>query len=377
VNPVVICAAAAVTALGDTLDRTWEGLLAGRCGLRPVSRFPTDGYLSSVAGCVPELVPASGGSRLPTLLERLLEGFPPVPRESPLLLATTKGAIDLLERQRRGEAVDSRRLLASTLLADVRRMTGLGGAAFNLNAACASSTLALGRGAAAIAQGRVDSVLVVCCDLVSEFVFSGFSALKALSPGPSRPFDRDRDGLTLGEGGAALLLMSRERAQQEGRPILARLAGWGAACDAHHITAPARDGCGLVQAVRQALERAGIAPEAVAGISAHGTGTVFNDLMELTAFQTLFGRRPVPLHSVKGALGHTLAAAGGIEAGLAIHSLQTGLLPPTVGLREPEPGGEGRVSPRVLPFAGRVLVSTNSGFGGINGALVLTREEAP
>ena len=214
-------------------------------------------------------------------------------------------------------------------------------------------------------------------DLVSEFVFSGFSALRALDPQAARPFDRDRAGLTLGEGAAALALMSRQRAERENRPVLARVLGWGTANDAHHITAPARDGCGLQLALRQALGTAGLSAEAVEGISAHGTGTVYNDLMELTVFNTLFGQRRPPLHSVKGALGHTLGAAGGLEVALGTRSLATGLLPPTVGLHRAEPLAEGRISAAATRFAGQVLLSTNSGFGGMNCALVLGREVGP
>jgi 3-oxoacyl-[acyl-carrier-protein] synthase II len=373
---VVITAAAAVTGLGDTLDRTWDRLLAGECAFAPVDRFDTGAYTCSLAACVPDLVPAANGSRLPSLLDRLPAGFGPVPADSRLLLATTKGAIDLFDRQAPGESLAGREILAGALLADLGRRFGIDGPACNINAACASSTIAVARGAAAIAHGLTETALVVCCDLVSEFVFSGFSALMALDPSGSRPFDRDRAGLTLGEGAAALLLMSRERAEGENRPVLARVLGWGTANDAHHITAPARDGCGLILAVRQALATAGLTPGEVDGISAHGTGTVYNDLMELTAFGTLFGEGCPPLHSVKGALGHTLGAAGGIEVALGVRSLAAGLLPPTVGLGEPEPAAGGLVSSIAQSFAGRVLLSTNSGFGGINGALLLGREVA-
>jgi 3-oxoacyl-[acyl-carrier-protein] synthase II len=373
---VVITAAAAVTGLGDTLDRTWDRLLAGECAFAPVDRFDTGAYTCSLAACVPDLVPAANGSRLPSLLDRLMDGFGPVPADSRLLLATTKGAIDLFDRQRPGESLAGREILAGGLLADLGRRFGIDGPACNINAACASSTIAVARGAAAIAHGLTETALVICCDLVSEFVFSGFSALMALDPSGSRPFDRDRAGLTLGEGAAALLLMSRERAEGENRPVLARVLGWGTANDAHHITAPARDGCGLILAVRQALATAGLTPGEVDGISAHGTGTVYNDLMELTAFGTLFGAGCPPLHSVKGALGHTLGAAGGIEVALGVRSLAAGLLPPTVGLGEPEPAAGGLVSSIAQSFAGRVLLSTNSGFGGINGALLLGREVA-
>jgi 3-oxoacyl-[acyl-carrier-protein] synthase II len=208
-------------------------------------------------------------------------------------------------------------------------------------------------------------------DLVSEFVFSGFSALQALSVEPCRPFDLNRSGLSLGEGGCALLLMSGARARREKRHILGSIAGWGAANDATHITAPARDGCGLIQATRQAVRKAGINLDDIAAVNAHGTGTVYNDQMELTAFRTLFGERQLPMHSVKGSIGHTLGAAGGIEVALGLKSLQSGLLPPTVGLVEPETGAEGRFSSKPQHINGSYLLTTNSGFGGVNAALIL------
>jgi 3-oxoacyl-[acyl-carrier-protein] synthase II len=262
------------------------------------------------------------------------------------------------------------------LLRRISGRFGLGAPAININAACASSTVAVARASSLIAAGKSEAVLVVCLDLVSEFVFSGFSALQALTPTVCRPFDRNRDGLTLGEGGAALLLMSRERARREGRPELGIVAGWGAANDATHITAPARDGCGLIQSVRQALRRAGIAKESIAAISAHGTATVYNDQMELTAFRTLFGERAIPMHSVKGSIGHTLGAAGGIEVALGLRCLHAGRLPPTVGMLEPEEAGEGFLSRSAQPIQGSYLLSTNSGFGGVNAALILRRGEA-
>lgn len=365
-----------VTAFGDGLDPLWDGLLAGHSAIAPVTRFAVDGYLPKLAASV-DLAPAAAGeSLLPQLLERLCQGFGPVPVESRLITATTKGGIDLLEQQRRGVPVAVGSYLPDRFPALVGARFGLHDGGYNLNAACASSTLALVRGAASIAAGRADAVLVCTLDLLSDFVFSGFSALQALSCEASRPFDRRRNGLTLGEGGALLLLMSEERARREGRTPLATLCGWGSANDAHHVTAPARDGSGLIRTVRQALAGAGLNPDAVAAISAHGTGTVYNDLMELTAFRAVFGERRLPIHSVKGAIGHTLGAAGGIEAVLAARMLATGTVPPTVGFSEAEDGAEGQVSAAAQGFQGNFLLSTNSGFGGINAALILQKAEA-
>jgi 3-oxoacyl-[acyl-carrier-protein] synthase II len=362
-----------VTGLGASLDETWQGLMAGRSAIAPVTRFSTARLNSTLASCIDGLEPERAGSRVEPLLELLLAGFAPAPTDSRLILATTKGAIDALERFRRSPGGPPAALLAEDLLRRVAGRLGVPGPGVNINAACASSTIALARGAAMIASGRAEAVVVCCLDLVSEFVFSGFSALQGLSGEPSRPFDRDRNGLTLGEGAAALLLMSEERIRREGRRSLGTILGWGVANDANHITAPARDGCGLVQAVRQALDTAGVGRDSIAGINAHGTGTVYNDLMELTAFRSLFGDHAIPIHSVKGAIGHTLGAAGGIETALALRSLSEGMIPPTVGFRNPEEGAEGIISAAPAAIAGEAMLTTNSGFGGVNAALVIGR----
>ena len=375
-NEVCIVAAQAISGLGPDLESLWCRILAGESAIGPLSRFAAGRYLSANASQIAGLENPTGGSRLHALLERLLDGFAEVPADCSLLTASTKGCVDIMERVQAGRAGNPGEIPIGDLLRRISGRLGLEDAGINVNAACASSSVALGRAASLIAGGLRQAALVVCLDLVSEFVFSGFSALQALSPGVCRPFDRNRDGLTLGEGGAALLLMSRERAAREGRPVLGSLVGWGAANDATHITAPARDGCGLIQAVRQALARAGLEPGEIAAISAHGTATPYNDLMEITAFRSVFGARDLPMGSVKGAIGHTLGAAGGIEAALGLKSLQAGLLPPTVGLSEPEPDAVGMVSDAAQPIRGRYLLSTNSGFGGVNAALIFSREEA-
>jgi 3-oxoacyl-[acyl-carrier-protein] synthase II len=284
--------------------------------------------------------------------------------------------VDILEDHLQGRTDQLSGVLPQAMEVDVRSRLGIARPGCLVSAACASSTIALARAAMSIAQGSTEAAIVVCADLVTEFVFSGFSSLRALSVEPCRPFDRSRKGLSLGEGGAALLLMSEDRVRREGRPILGEIAGFGVACDAVHITAPARDGCGLIAAVKLAMGRAGIGPEDIGAVSAHGTGTVYNDLMELTAFRAVFGGRKLPVHSVKGALGHTMGAAGGIETVLGLMSLKQNLIPGTRGCETPEPMAEGWVSQACQSFSGDYLLTTNSGFGGINAALVLQRQGA-
>lgn len=372
---VCITAAQTVTGLGPDLESLWRGVLAGETAIRPLERFDTGRYLSANASWIDGLDCKDGRSGIYPLLDRVLDGFGPVPADATLITATTKGCVDLMEKVNCGCAGSPAGVPMAPLLSSISKRFGLASTGINVNAACASSTIAVARATSLIASGRSEAVLVVCMDLVSEFVFSGFSALQALSPQICRPFDRNRNGLSLGEGGAALLLLSRERARREGRPELGIVAGWGAANDATHITAPARDACGLIQTVRQALDRAAIGPERVAAVSAHGTATPYNDQMELTAFRAIFGERTLPVNSIKGSIGHTLGAAGGIEVALGLKCLEEKLLPPTVGMVDAEEAGEGFLSAQAQQIEGSYLLSTNSGFGGVNAAIILRREE--
>jgi len=373
-QPVWVTQAVTVTALGRSTDETLTQVMAGNSGISPIERFSTEKYITNVAACVRDLTANGKASVLHSFLDLALSQVSTLPPHTRLLTATTKGAIDCLERWRRGLPTDTQCLAIRKVLSFVSDRLGLRDPGENINAACASSTIALARGAAMIATGKAETVVVCCMDLVSEFVFSGFSALQALSPTACRPFDRDRAGLTLGEGIAAIVLTSAARARRDRQDPLGVIRGWGIANDANHITAPARDGCGLVQATRQALDRAEIAPDEVAAISAHGTGTVYNDLMELTAFRKVFGaEHRIPIHSLKGAIGHTLAAAGGIETALGLRALDAQTAPPTIGFETPEAGAEELVEAQPVTFTGDSLLTTNSGFGGINAALVLGR----
>ena len=365
--------ATSVTALGRNLEELWRRLLWGNTAIAPVVRFSVNGYKSRFAACIEDLNCSGPLSAIHDLLGRLFEEMGPVPTDACLYTATTKAGIDNLERMHRGEPADASDILVTAIANQVRHQLNLTHKGTNISAACASSAIAVAKGAALIAAGRAECVLVCCVDLVSEFVFSGFSALGALSPKPCMPFDRERSGLTLGEGAASLLLMTADRAKKEGRPHLGTVLGWGVANDAFHVTAPAPDGCGLLAAMRQAFKRACLQPETVSAVCAHGTGTVYNDQMELTAYDQLFGDRRLPVYSIKGAIGHTLGAAGGIEVALGLKSLSENLVPPTVGFSKGEDSTEGRVSSRVQTISGNYLLSTNSGFGGINAALILAK----
>ena len=313
----------------------------------------------------------------------MLDPLAVVPPDSRLITATTKAGIDYFERRYHGKTFDSpdaidpidpidpNDLMLASVGGRVSRRLGLSDPGLNISAACASGTLAVGKASALISSGLAESIVVVCVDIVSEFALSGFFALKALSPAPCRPFDKHRQGLSLGEGAAAVVLMSEECAIRHNRQRLGRIAGWGAANDATHMTAPDRNGKGLIQAIHQALKVADLSPDDIHAVNAHGTGTIYNDQMELTALSAVFGRRPLGVFAIKGAIGHTLGAAGGIETVIGLESLLRRIIPPTVGFETPEDGADTWVSAISRQMKGSYLLSTNSGFGGVNGALII------
>ncbi|MFZ5797822.1 MAG: beta-ketoacyl synthase N-terminal-like domain-containing protein [Desulfobulbaceae bacterium] len=362
-NTPVVVAAEVLTALGR-LDDTWQGLLAGKCGLRPFAA-PDLGSTYPLG-----LLKGSGEIGSPARLEfalrevsRPLAAMAGIIGPGELLVATTKGAADELlppgAKPWRGQAWQAGTLTAGIL--------GCRGAVQTVSAACASGTLALIQAALKIRRGDCEVATVIGVDIASRFVLAGFACLQALDPEPCRPFAADRQGLSLGEGAGLLVLTSAAFAAAHSLPVLARVAGWGAASDATHITAPSREARGLREVLRLAT---GNGTVAVGGINAHGTGTRYNDAMEMTAFLGQWPKPP-PIHSVKGALGHCLGAAGVIEAAIALRSLQSGHLPPTIG----HAGGEFPDAPisgtAVLPLTCPTVLSCNSGFGGINAGILL------
>jgi 3-oxoacyl-[acyl-carrier-protein] synthase II len=385
-HEVVIVRAETVSALGDTRAETWKRLLAGESAAAPVTHFDTSPYYCKTAAAITDLTNQNGNSgRLPRLLRKLFQSLPAsLPASCKLIGSTLKGAIDQQEktwrksdssRPENSAAANLQPLpwLTANFIADHFSINQPG---LTINAACASSTIALSRAAGRIAAGFDDCILVWGAEIVSEFVFSGFASIKALTPDSCRPFDKLRNGLILGEGAAALLLMSAAKAQATGFKPLAKISGWGVANDAVHLTAPAADGHGLYEACHRALQRASLKPEDIAAINAHGTATIHNDKMEIAAFTKLFKtygkQKKIPLHSVKGALGPTLGAAGVLETAIAVNSLQEQRLPPTVGLLQPEIEICNRAAPEIQPFSGKNLLLTNSGFGGVNAALILS-----
>ncbi len=358
---VAILAGEIVTSLGS-VESTWQGLLQRQTGLvqTAIPHCSTDYPLGCIAG-LPDL--SEPVARLYACLEKLFSSLPELPPTTGLFVSTTKGAVDQLLHQPAhalfpgGQAWEIADHIQKQLRLTTRPQT--------ISAACASGSLAAIQAAMAVAAGDCDLALVVAVDMVGEFVVRGFDSLKALSPTAVRPFDRQRDGLALGDAAAWLLLARREDLGLCPQAVIKR---WGISCDAVHITAPCRKGSGLARVFEQIQGEEGVD---IGGICAHGTGTVYNDAMEMLVFDEKCGRE-IPFFSVKGALGHSLGASGLVEILLAVKSLQEMQLPPTVGLVNPEDQRDNVSGQRSLPLTSASVLSCNSGFGGINAGVLIS-----
>jgi 3-oxoacyl-[acyl-carrier-protein] synthase II len=365
---------------------TWEGLVAGRSALAPIRRFPSEDLTPRTAaevGAVPDDDPDRGGAfalraASEAIADAALDLGAGDPRRVGVALGTTLGGMQIFERW------VTARLAAAPVptgieqvpyfapATRVARALGCRGPVATTQLACASGTHAVALAAQWVRTGRADVVLAGGTDLLCRFVVAGFNCLKATAE-TARPFDAARRGLVLGEGAAVLVVEALEHARRRHARVRARVLGAGAAGDATHMTAPDRDGGGAARAIGAALADAGVEPAAVAFVSAHGTGTPYNDAMEAVALARVFGPGRVAVNSIKGAIGHTLGAAGAFEAAMCVQVVCEGIVPPTAGLVTIDPACTGldlvAGGARRLPVP--VAVSTSSGFAGANAALVL------
>jgi 3-oxoacyl-[acyl-carrier-protein] synthase II len=401
VREVAVTGLGALTAVGGDVPALLAALIDGSSGIRPLSVF-TYGGRAHVAAQISELPPPP--AMLPAATGRRLsrpDRFGLVAaqqaceharldaarrRAMTLVVGATVGGMHETEgawaRWRAGEPrLRLSRLLGtplSTTASLVSQALGLYGPRATVSTACSSSALAVAEGARAIARGRATLVLALGTDGLSRVTFSGFDALRALDAQPCRPFDEGRQGLSLGEGAAALVLEDLEHARRRGARVLALVRGFGVSADAHHGTAPHPEGAGMRAALVAALARAGLSPAAVDYINAHGSGTRQSDAVEVSVLRDVLGARlgRVPISATKSQVGHCLAAAGAIETVVTVLALAEGVVPPTPSLRVPDPAW---ADLDFVPHAGRrqalgVGVSLSAGFGGHNVALVLSRE---
>jgi 3-oxoacyl-(acyl-carrier-protein) synthase len=380
-EPVAILAAGAVTPLGPDLDAFWSGLLAGGDGLTPIERFPTADLRVGRGGEVRKL-PAAAQTVRSRAAAMLVGAAADLRARAPLrasaeriavVVGTALGGVEELEHALDGDRSPRRALdgLYDSPAHTLAAWLGARGPVLTVSSACASGATALGVGADLLRAGAADLVVAGGYDILCRFVMRGFDVLRALARERVRPFDRRRTGLLLGEG-AGLVLLARG-ADARG-PRLGRLLGHGSASDAAHVAAPDPEGRGLEAAVRSALAAAGAAPDDLDFVSTHGTATPLNDRIESAVLRRVLGPRAgsVPVNSIKGSLGHTMGAAATLEAIMCLLAARDGLLPPTVGLEEPDPQcGLDCVAGAPRPARPRLTLSTSLGFGGCNAALVL------
>jgi 3-oxoacyl-[acyl-carrier-protein] synthase II len=389
-----------ISPLGCSVDAFWHGLVAGRSALAPIRGFDTAGLNNTLAGEVPDFVAAqhlSAGEaeRLDRIGQYALAAARQAVRDAGLELAridphragviaaTTLGGMQLgeayLRARRERTPFDARRLLHmpyADTAARLARQLGVRGPVVSPSIACASGTHAVGLALELIQRGHGDVFVVGGAEVVCHFVVAGFNSLRATTPSAVRPFDARRNGLAIGEGAAMLVVESERHARARGAATDLEVAGCGLSSDAVHMTAPARDGAGAARAMRAALRDAGVAAHEVELVSAHGTGTVYNDAMEMTALATVFGEAlpRIPVNSIKGSIGHTLGAAGAFEAIMCARVLRDGIIPPTAGCEQLDPACAldiVRGAARRQPV--RIAMSTSSAFAGNNAAIVMRR----
>jgi 3-oxoacyl-[acyl-carrier-protein] synthase II len=411
---VVVTGMEVATALGAGLDETWGGLVAGRSGIRTFTTFDPSRLDSRFGGEVPDFDPSDVVDRkeqrrndrftllalwcarhaldaagLPGRLER-----PLAERTGVIIGSGIGGGTTFVDQVRVSTERGPDRIspffipmvIANLGAGQVGIMSGALGPNFATVSACASGGHAIGEAWETIRRDDADVMIVGGAEApLDEHLVGSFAAMRALSTrnddpeAASRPFDSGRDGFVIAEGAACLILEELQHAVGRGAPILAELVGYAATGDASHITLPAPGGEGALRAARRALEKAGMSPDDIDHVNAHATSTPEGDKAELQAIRALFGDRvgEVSITANKSMVGHTLGAAGAIEAVATIQSLREGVVPPTINLVDPDPAGQGMdLTPGVArrrPL--RAAISDSFGFGGQNSALVFRRWE--
>jgi len=405
---VVVTGLGMITPLGSTVEKTWAGILAGKSGIGPITRFDATGLETTIAGEVRDFDPqdymdrkeirrsdrfvhfavASAGQ---ALASARLEITPELAPRIGVAFGSGIGGVETLVEQVLVHHKDPRRvspflipmMIIDMAAGEIAMKFGAKGPNMGHVSACASSAHAIGEGSEIIRRGQADVMIAGGSEAgLIKIAIAAFNQAHALSrrnnapAKASRPFDKERDGFVFSEGGGCVVLEELEFAKARGSRILAEVIGYGQSADAHHVTAPAEGGEGAVRAMRMAIEGAGIAPTDVGYINAHGTSTPANDGSETAAVKTLFGDHAYKLavSSTKSMTGHPLGAAGAIEAIFCVLAMRDGVLPPTINQEVPDP----ECDLDYVPSAGRRLqiehaVANCIAFGSKNSALVLRR----
>ncbi|EPX57863.1 3-oxoacyl-[acyl-carrier-protein] synthase, KASII [Cystobacter fuscus DSM 2262] len=411
---VVITGTGIITALGTGTEKNWQAMLAGQSGIATITRFELGKMDTRFAGEVKDFQPEQFIDRrevrrmdlfaqyaLAAADMAVKESGLPIGPDAPhgyqaekvgVIVGSGIGGISSLEEQhRKGLEKGFDRLSPFFIIQMIINMApglismryGCKGPNWSPVSACATSAHAIGEAWKSIRLGECDAVIAGGAEAaITQLGMGGFSVMKALSnrnddpTRASRPFDKERDGFVMGEGAGIIVLEELEHAKKRGANILAELVGYGANSDAHHVTQPAPEGEGAARCMRLALASAGMNPEDVGYINAHGTSTPFNDANETKAIKTVFGAhaRKLPVSSTKSMTGHMLGAAGGAEAVVSVMTLSRGVLPPTINLTSPDPECDLDYVPNQAREQRVDSVMSNSfGFGGTNAVLVFKR----
>jgi 3-oxoacyl-[acyl-carrier-protein] synthase II len=399
----VVTGLGCVSPLGANVAATWQHLVAGQCAVGPLTVLPAAGYRVQQAAQVakfPDLQRWDDRKtrRLSRASRLALPAVEETLRSAGLLgddglctqpwlesaLSTTACGMEFGEAflrhawttgGPRGQLARIARYQAHQQVEDVQAYFGFRGPATIIANACASGANAIGHAADLIRAGMADMVLTGGYEALCDLVYTGFDCLQVLAPDRCRPFDRTRQGLVLGEAAAFLILESETHAAARRAPIRAVLAGYGHCTDPYHLTQPNPSGAALATAMRMALDDAALPPATIGYLNAHGTATPMNDSAEIAAYQTVFGAELPGLRvsSSKSAIGHTLGAAGSIEAVIALCALETGALPPQIHGVDPEPAIAHALVGPAEHAALNAVMSVNLGFGGSNAALIFSR----
>src|SRR6266550_3472848 len=393
---VAVTAAGVISPLGFGLAETIESLRSARDCVTPVMRFSVTQCRCKTAGQVSDSrllanhaqIPRSG--RLHRVSHMMIQALQELVTQQPefepelMVVGTTSGGMSYGERYYRSLSGAGDLRHAPTWIAnypaqkpviDAQTAFGLSAPCYVIANACASGTNAIGHAFECVRSGRYQRVLAGGYDALSEMVFVGFDSLQASTPEKCRPFDRHRTGMVIGEGAAVLALEDLDLAQQRGAPVLAEITGYGISTDNFHITQPDPSGVGPQQAMERALQSARISANEVDYINAHGTATLFNDAAEGKAIRVLFNG--VPVSSTKGMMGHSLGAAGAIEAIICLLALQHQFLPPNINFGALDEDLDlNVVANEARPAVVRTALSNSFGFGGTNASILMRKFEA-
>jgi len=406
---VVVTGIGLICPTGTTREHAWEQIKQGVSGITPIERVDTDGLLTTFAGEVREFDAAAAvGRKEARRTDRFAQFAVAAAREAVAhaeltitgdnadrigaLIGTGMGGMETLEQG--ANALISRgpsklspffvpMFLPNMASGAVAIALGARGPNFAPTSACASSAHAIGEASLMIQRGIVDVMLAGGGEApVTRLGVAGFNAMGALSirnddPGAaSRPFDAERDGFVLGEGGAVLVLEALDVAERRDAPILGELVGYGATDDANHVVQPAPEGAGAARAMKAALAIAGLTADQIDYINAHGTSTQLNEKFETQALKTVFGDGAyrVPISSTKSVTGHLLGAAGSLEAGICVLAIRDGVIPPTINQEVPDPDCDLDYVPNMPRTSTLGYVMSNSmGFGGHNVSLIFAQ----